>query len=103
MLASVTRTNTGCGRINSHILKGNKNQMKQGTQKILLFIKSTYGAIFFSNTSNDNITQVAAVIDDTLLKPLKLSMALRVIAGGMAATFCHIASFSCSIVPGRHA
>jgi hypothetical protein len=42
--------------------------MKQGTQKILLFIKSTYDAIFF-NTFKDNIAQVAAVIDDTLLKP----------------------------------
>ena len=30
----------------------------------------------------------------------KLSMALRVIAGGMAATSCRIASFNCSIVPG---
>jgi len=38
---------TGCGRNNSHILKVNKNQMKQGTQKILLFIKSTYDVIFF--------------------------------------------------------
>ena len=36
----------GCGRNNSHILKVYKNQMKQGTQKILLFIKSTYEAIF---------------------------------------------------------
>ena len=40
---------TGCGRNNSHILKVNKNQTKQGTQKILLFMKSTYDAIF-SNT-----------------------------------------------------
>ena len=39
----------GCGRNNSHILKVNKNQTKQGTQKILLFIKSTYYATFFSN------------------------------------------------------
>ena len=66
---STSSHNTGCGRNNSHILKGNKNQTKQGTQKILLFIKSTYDAIFFSNTFKDNITQVAAVIDDTLLKP----------------------------------
>ena len=42
--------------------------MKQGTQKIILFIKSTYDAIF-SNTFKDNIAQVPAVIDDTLLKP----------------------------------
>jgi uncharacterized protein (DUF302 family) len=49
-------------------LKGNKNQPKQGTQKILLFIKSTYDAIFFSNTFKDNIAQVAAVIVDTLMK-----------------------------------
>ena len=31
----------------------------------------------------------------------KLPMALRVIEGGMAATSCRIASFNCSIVPGR--
>ena len=31
----------------------------------------------------------------------KLSMALPVIAGGMVATSCRIASFNCSIVPGR--
>jgi len=40
------RPYTGCGRNNSHILKVYKNQMKQGTQKILLFIKSTYDAFF---------------------------------------------------------
>ena len=33
-------------RTNSHILKGNKNQMKQGIQKILILIKSTYNAVF---------------------------------------------------------
>ena len=33
----------------------------------------------------------------------KLSMALLVIAGGMTATSCRIASFNCSIVPGRRA
>ena len=43
--------------------------MKQGIQKILLFIKSTYAAFFFSNTFKDNIAQVPAVIDDTILKP----------------------------------
>jgi len=37
---------TGCSRNNSHIFKGNKNQTKQGTQKILLLIKSTYNAVF---------------------------------------------------------
>ena len=59
---------TGCGRNNSHILKVNKNQTKQSTQKILLFLKSTYDAIF-SDTFKDNIAQVPAVIDDTFLKP----------------------------------
>jgi hypothetical protein len=49
-------------------LKGNKNQTKQGIQKILLFIKSTYDA-FFSNTFKDNIAQLAALIDDKFLKP----------------------------------
>ena len=58
-----------CGRNNSHILKVNKNQTKHGTQKIPLFIKSTYDAIYFSNTFKDNIAQVPAVIDYTLLKP----------------------------------
>ena len=42
--------------------------MKQGTQKILLFKKSTYDAVF-SNTFKDNIAQVPAVINDKLLKP----------------------------------
>jgi len=40
---------TECGRNNSHILKVNKNKTKQGTQKILLFIKTTYDAIFFKH------------------------------------------------------
>jgi len=40
---------TGCGRNNFHILKVNKNQTKQGTQKILLFIKTTHDAIFFKH------------------------------------------------------
>jgi hypothetical protein len=42
-------------------LKGNKNQTKQGTQKILLFIESTYDAIF-SNPLKDNIAKLAAVM-----------------------------------------
>ena len=46
---AVSITNTGCGRNNSHILKVNKNQTKQGTQKILLYMKSTYDAIFFKH------------------------------------------------------
>ena len=40
---------TGYGRNNSHILKVNNNQTRQGTQKILLFIKGTYDAIFFKH------------------------------------------------------
>ena len=32
---SNTFKDTGCGRNNSHILKVNKNETKQGTQKIL--------------------------------------------------------------------
>ena len=95
---------TGCGRNNSLILNVNKNQMKQGTQENLLFIKSTYDAFFF---------QILLKITSLKCRPLlmthswsrsrKLSMALRVIAGGMAATYCRIASFNCSIVPGRRA
>ena len=59
--------NTECCRNNSHILKVNKNQTKQDTRKILLFIKSTYDANF-SNTFKGNIAPVPAVIDDKLLK-----------------------------------
>ena len=40
-------SSTGCSRNNSHILKVNKNETQQVTQIILLFIKSTYDAIFF--------------------------------------------------------
>ena len=47
MESEVKLNNTGCGRNNTHILKVNKNQTKQGTQKILSFIKSTYGTIVF--------------------------------------------------------
>ena len=93
---------TGCGRNNSHILKVNKNQTKQGTQKILLFIKSTYDAIFFQTLLK--ITSLKCrplLMTNSWSRSWKLSMALRVIAGGMAATSCHIASFNCSIVPGR--
>ena len=100
--ATDENTRTGCGRNNSHILKVNKNQTKQGIQKIILFIKSTYDAICF---------QIHLKITSLKCRPLlmtiswslsrKLSMALRVIAGGMAATSCRIASFNCSIVPGR--
>ena len=57
---------------------------------------------FFPNTFKDNIAQVPAVIDDKLLKPfVEVVHGFAVIAGGMAATSCRIASFNCSIVPGR--
>ena len=69
--------------------------MKQGTKKNILFIKSTYDA-FFLNTFKGNIAQVPAVIDDKFLKPFtEVVHGLRVIAGGMAATSCRIASFNC--------
>jgi len=45
--ATMVLLNTGYGRNNSHILKVYKNQTNQGTENILLFIKSTYDAIFF--------------------------------------------------------
>ena len=95
-------TCTGCGRNNSHILKFNKNQTKQGTQKIILLMKSTYDAISFSN--NLKITSLKCrplLMTNSWSRSRKLSMALRVIVGGMAATSCRIASFKCSIVPGR--
>jgi len=57
---------TGCGRNNSHILKVNKNQTKQGVQNFIY--KKHIWCNFFSNTFKDNIAQVPAVIDDTLLK-----------------------------------
>ena len=57
----------------------------------------------FLNTFKDNIAQVAAVIDDTLLKPFtEVVHGFAGHPGGMAATSC-IASFNCSIVPGRRA
>ena len=57
---------------------------------------------FFPNTFKDNIAQVPAVIDDKLWKPfMEVVHGFAVIAGGMAATSCRIASFNCSIVPGR--
>ena len=37
---------TGYDRNNSHILKGNTNQTKQGTQNILLLITRTYNSVF---------------------------------------------------------
>ena len=58
---------TGCGRNNSHIFKVYKNQMTQGTHKMILFIKRIYDAIF-SNTFKDNIAQVPAVINGKILK-----------------------------------
>ena len=59
---------------------------------------------FFSNTFKYNIAQVPALLMTKSWSPSrKLSMAMRVIADGMAATYCRIASFSCSIVPGRRA
>ena len=93
---------TGCGRNNSHILKVYKNQTKQGTQKNLLFIKSTYDAIFFQTLLK--ITSLKCrplLMTNSWSRSRKLSMALRVIAGGMAATSCRIVSCNCSIVPGR--
>ena len=99
--ALLLRHYTGCGRNNSHILKAYKNQTTQGTQKILLFIKSTYDAIFFQTLLK--ITSLKCrplLMTNSRSRSRKLSMALRVIAGGMAATSCCIASFNCSIVPG---
>ena len=93
---------TACGRNNSHILKVNKNQTKQGTQKILLFIKSTYDANFFQILLKITYLKFRPLLmTNTWSRSRKLSMTLRVIAGGMAATSCRIASFNCSIVPGR--
>ena len=76
---------TGCGRNNSHILKIYKNQTKQGTQTIVLFIKSTYDAFFFSNNFKDNIAEVPAVIDDKFLKPF------TEVVHGFAGHCCHSA------------
>jgi len=57
---------------------------------------------FFSNTFKGTIAQVPAVIDDKLLKPLtEVVHGFAGHRGRMAATSCRIASFNCSIVPGR--
>ena len=54
---------------------------------------------FVLNTFKDNIAQVPAVIDEKFLKPFtEVVHGFAVIAGGMAATSCLIASFNCSIV-----
>ena len=71
--------------------------MKQGTQKTVLLIKSTYNAVFL-NTCKNNIAQVAAVIDNTLLKPF--TEAVRGFAGHRGRNGGY---FNCSIVPGRRA
>jgi len=42
--------NTGCGRNNSHILKVNKNQKKQGTQKKIFIYKKHIGCNFFKHS-----------------------------------------------------
>ena len=95
--------NTGCGRNNFQILKVNKNQTKQGTQKILLFIKSTYDAFFFQTLLKKTSLKCRPLLmTHSWSRSRKLSMALRVIAGRMATTSC-IASFNCPIVTGRHA
>jgi len=59
---------------------------------------------YFSNTFKDNIAQVPAIIDDTLLKPF--TEVVHGFAGHRrrnAGDFLSIASFNCSIVPGRRA
>ena len=38
---------TGCGRMDSHISKGNKKRTKQVTKKSFIFLKSTYNLVFF--------------------------------------------------------
>jgi len=37
---------TGCGRNNSHILKGNKNQKKEGTKKFFYLYKAHMMPLF---------------------------------------------------------
>ena len=58
-----------CGRMDSHISKGNKKRTKQVTEKSFIFSKSTYNLVFFPLGFENNITQVAAVIRDALHKP----------------------------------
>ena len=59
---------TGCGRMDSHISKGNKKRTKQVTEKSFIFSKSTYNLVFSPLGFENNITQVAAVICDALPK-----------------------------------
>jgi len=61
---------TGCGRNKAHILKVYKNQKKKGTQKIVLFIKSTYDAspltalLGFPDKQRKRITSTTAIQAD---------------------------------------
>jgi hypothetical protein len=59
---------TGCGRMDSHISKGNRKRAKQGTKKSFIFSKSICNLLFFP-FGFENIIQVAAVIGDALPKP----------------------------------
>ena len=55
--------------MDSHISKGNKKRTKQVTEKSFIFSKSTYNLVFSPLGFENNITEVAAVICDALLKP----------------------------------
>jgi hypothetical protein len=85
---------TECGGNNYHILNDNKNKTKQGTQKINLFIKSTYYDTFFLTLLKiTSLKWRPLLMTHNRSRSRKLSMNLRVIAGGMAATSCRIASY----------
>ena len=60
---------TGCARMDSHISKDNKKRTRQVTEKSFIFSKSTYNLVFSPLGFENNITQVAAIIRDVLLKP----------------------------------
>ena len=55
--------------MDSHISKGNNKRMKQVTEESFIFSKSTYNLVFSALGFENNITQVVAVIRDTLPKP----------------------------------
>ena len=60
---------TGCGRMDSHISKGNKKRMKQVTEKKLYIFEKYLQSNFIPLGFESNITQVVAVIRDALPKP----------------------------------
>jgi len=52
----IASPSTECGRMDSHISKGNKKRMKEVTEKSFIFSKSTYNLVFSPLGFENNIT-----------------------------------------------